>query len=496
MRSFNEAGMWWLPEAPHRLVAGLLDHKEYGPARLDLLGTWQDDPHVRLMFDPERLSEGAHAALLNEMQTAEAAGTEAASKHVLEGKGSFPQAVTVVHGVIHGAKVTLLELLETRRDGVSIPGFPRHGYAVGAVLRGEHVGPRQEEAWTSLRVRMEHLAPWCRDALLEPEADEADQADDHDHPLGKSRVLACALAGDGTVELRYRGGSHTATDEHRRWREPEFLVRFDRPRSLTDLMDTVVRPLQDLLTTASGVPAAVTGVDVDGPTYTCSGHGVRVEVGYAEMTPSREDAARYPGHMALPLTEVDYATFLPAWFEARERHRVAAQFAYAQRYHRLPYGEEKLIMATAAAEALHGSLQLSRRTAVDQRPEAVRAFLEAFPEDERVLLHERLRSLNNPTFQSKVEDLLQFVDPWLNSILKDPGRWVHRVKKARNDVAHGNEGGTSAGSMLALAAGVGHLVELCLLRAAGAPSHVPAGLLHSRRHSEVSAWTAKYLPDC
>jgi hypothetical protein len=495
MRSFNEAGVWWLPEAPGRLVAGILDFKGYGPVGLDLLGTWQDEPHVRLMYDPERLSEDARAALLKDHRSSEAAAAEAVAEATGDGllgaEASFPQTAAVVHGVVHGAKVTLLELLETRRDSASIPGFPRHGYSVGAVLRGEHTGPRDDEAWTSLHVRMEHLAAWSAGALLVPEADEA-----NDNPLGKSRVLSCDLAGNGTVQLGYRGGTHIAADEHRRWREPEFLVRFDHAKSLDSLMGTVVRPLQDLLTTASGIPAAVTGLDVAGPEYTWSGHGVHVEVGYAEMTPSPDGASRHPGQMALPLEAVDYGTFLPSWFAARERHRVAAQFAYAQRYHRLPYGEEKLIMATAAAEALHGSLQLSRRTAVDQRPEAVRAFLDAFPEAERELLHDRLRSLNTPTFLSKLEDLLRFVDPWFNTVLKDSGRWAYRVKKARNDVAHGNEGATSASSMLALAAGVGHLVELCLLRAAGASRNVPAGLLHSKRHSEVSLWTARYLPDC
>lgn len=482
--------MWWLPGATDRAAAGILNFKEYGPAQLDLLGTWQDEPHVRLMFDPALLPASAQTTLLSRARLSESVETED-DEHAVEGPPSFPQAVTVVHGVVHGAKVTLLDLLESKRDGISTPGFPRHGYSVSAVLRGEHTGDREEEAWTSLRVRMEHLAPWCRDALLEPATEGADE-----DPLGRSRTLKCDLPEGGSLELRHRGGSHITADEHRRWREPEFLARFVKPRSLNDLMDTVVRPLQDLLTTAGGVPAAVTSVVVDGPVHTWSGDGVHVEVGYASMTPSLDGVSRQTSQMALPLEAVEYTTFLPDWFATRHRHRVAAQFAYTQRYHRLPYGQEKLLMATAAAEALHGSLKLSRRTAIDKRPDAVEAFLRAFPEDERPLLRTRLDALNNPSFQSKVEDLLDYVHPWFDNFLNNPGRWAYRVKKARNDVAHGNEGDAPPGSMLALAAGVGHLVELCLLRAAGAPSHVPLGLLNSKRHSEVSAWTAKYLPDC
>lgn len=119
----------------------------------------------------------------------------------------------------------------------------------------------------------------------------------------------------------------------------------------------------------------------------------------------------------------------------------------------------------------------------------------AFPEAERDLLRDRL-GRNEQAFAQRVQDSLALAGPWFADMLTDPVRWAKLVKDARNEVAHGKQSSLDPGGMVALAAGVGHLVGLCLLRAAGAPEVLTECFARSCRHSEISAWTSRYLPDC
>lgn len=71
---------------------------------------------------------------------------------------------------------------------------------------------------------------------------------------------------------------------------------------------------------------------------------------------------------------------------------------------------------------------------------------------------------------------------------------VKRVLDARNDVAHGNAKREDPPQLLALAAGCGHLVELCLLVQAGADTaKLHARLPRSPRHAELLDLSRRFL---
>lgn len=494
MHSFDAPGMWWLPSGPERAVAGTLGYVSHGQGSLDLLGSWDDDePVVRLSADPASMSEDALAEIELQVQqhlalvasgSGEATGADAAHED------NFPLRYPVVHGVVNGGLITLLEVQEVSRDASSVPGFPRSGFAVGAVLRGAHVGGWDHEAWTSIRVGFEHLANWCGLALLDPDATRDADAS----PLGKELTLICELPGGQELRLRYRSGGSYSLDERRHWREPEFAVHSRTPLSLAQVLGDVVAPLRDLLTTATGIPSALTRFELSGDHATWDSLPLPVEVGLADHRPLPDGRSLHPAQVALPLADVDYTTFIPAWFRVRDVSAVAAQFAYVQRYHRMPYGEEMLVTATAAAEALHGSLGLSGRTELSERADAVRTFVEAFPEDERELLAQRLRSINAPSLRTRLSDLVGYAGDLFAQVAVESAVWVKRVLDARNDVAHGNAKREDPPQLLALAAGCGHLVELCLLVQAGADTaKLHARLPRSPRHAELLDLSRRFL---
>lgn len=490
--TFKAAGIWWLPNSPERGIAGTVDYVSHGPATLDLLGSWREPgTTVRLSADPAKMSEAALSALEDDARrwAAEADAEEASERERGPATDDFPLLYPVVHGVVQGHLVTLLDVLEVSRSDTATPGFTRGGFSVAAVLRGGHVGGWDDEAWSSLRLGFEHLADWCHLALLDPEA-----ADGDDTPLGGTLSADCELPSGETLRLRFRSTGSRSLHEARHWREPEFAADSLEPRSLAYLLDVVAVPLRDLLTTATGVPCALTRIVLAGDGATWDGWQLPVEVGLADNRPAPDGRGLHPGQVPLPLDQVNFATFVPAWFRARATGAVAARFAYAQRYHRMPFGSEMLLTATAGVEALHAALGLSGRSELSDRPQAIQAFVEAFPEDERELLEQRLRGLNGPSLRTRVRDLLTLAGDLFDQVADDPRAWAAHVVGARNDVAHGTEGRGGPGRMLALAAGCGHLVELCLLRTAGVDStRLRHRLPSSRRHAEVLDLTRRYI---
>lgn len=498
MKRFEEPGVWWRPERhKEEGVTGIVRHEPYGPTALDMLGSL--DPNaadVRVSSDPAKTDPVVLAEVEKHLARIHAEIEAGTYEQVGLGRyDDFPAHIPVLHGVNQGALVTLLELTESRRDDSAVPGFPRSHWSARAVLRGGHVAAWGEQTYSTARFTFEHLADWCDLALLADEAEEnSDATSDNTTGLAPAVTLTCNLDDGTEVLLNYRSASHYTLDQRTISRQPQFFVKLAIPTTLPDILDRYLRPLRDLLTTATGRPAAITELFVSSTEVTWDNIPQPIEVGLADSIPSPDRAPASSYGVALPLAAIDYTTFVPSWFRVHDARNVAAEFVYANRYGHVDYSGMRLLSATTGVEAFHASKWPDTRTPFDLKPAAVDCILNEFPPIEHPLLRDRARHFNKPSLRNRLRETVEYAAPLSGNFAPQLGRWVDTVVWGRNAVAHGEADRPNGAELRAMAEACGHLVELALLIEAGADTTVLAERLpRSPHHANVVLWREQYL---
>lgn len=486
-------GMWWLPprEGEQKTpLAGELRLIHDERATLAVTGSWDpSQPVLRFSADtgeltPDELAECERLAA-EAIEHARAEPTEASTDTVEP--WAFPLNISVVHGLIHGQLVSLLSSREIHRNDASIPGFSQSTFLVQYVLYGAHTQSLDAQTYDVATLEFDCLADWIAGALDTDRISELSG-------LRETSEATAALDDGSTVRLQYVRSGSASRDVLNHARKPILTVTPPNIFTLSDLFRNYVTPLRNMLTTATGRPCMVTAVGLRSGMLTHSGYPQIVDVFHPGM--SAASPMKHPNTVLAPLNNLDFATFIPAWFSTHERRAVAADFAYALRYDEVVHPGMRLIYAAAAAEALHTSRAKSDRTAFLSKPEAVKVILDQFPPAEHDLLRKRLSHLNDPSFRSRIRELVAEMTEIVHDFIPRPKAWVTAFVDARNDIAHGSSSRGAELRMIALSEACGHLVELHLLREAGVPDELLRKRLPGTGHQDLVTMHADlYLGD-
>lgn len=133
------AGMWWLPEAPHAIVPGVLRYDGAGGLSLTLIGAFED----RIMSHP---SPGATAY----------------------SPGSRPWEV--IHGTARQREITLLNATATssrRTYGAVVQSPHEQTISADIAVIGAHVEGVEDPRFDALEVSIEDLGCWAGTSALE-----------------------------------------------------------------------------------------------------------------------------------------------------------------------------------------------------------------------------------------------------------------------------------------------------------------------------------------
>jgi len=491
--AINASGMWWLPPRDGeeiRPLAGELRLAGTERATLHITGSWDsDEPLVRFSADLDELTQEDLAEF--ERLAAEAAESAHAESDVplmrTLDRWSFPLAIPVVHGVTHGQLVSLLSVREVDRNDASLPGFSESTFNVQYILYGAHTRPLDVQTYDVAILEFDSLGDWIAGALDTGEHSEQTR-------LRETSVATATLDDGSLVELQYVRSGSANRDELRHSRRPIVTIRPMTSCTLTELLKTYAIPLGNMLTTAAARPSAVATITLHSEALVHSGHPQIIDVFYPGMPPV--PPMMHPNTVLAPLSELDFATFIPAWFATHERRVVAADFAYALRYDEVVHPGMRIAYAAAAAAALHASRPEGARTPFLSKQVAVDVILGQFPRSEHDLLKQRLSHLNDASFRSRVRALVNEMAETVQAFIPKPKAWITALVDARNDVAHGNASRGSEVRMIALSEACGHLVELHLLREAGVPDELLRARLPGTRHQRLVTMHAElYLSD-
>jgi ApeA N-terminal domain 1 len=410
-------GQWWLPERPEEKVAGIVEYDGVDEPKLRLLGvftTW------------DQRSEDA----------------------VQVESGLGDEEIPLILGRCDGELVSLLHCHETNFT-LKMTGREdwRQGFRARLMLVGIGLDRPDEEYFDQIVISIDHLLAWSQQSGL-----------DQDYGLDNGRFTSVTMGWTqvGTlaaemptavVELRVDFATDKTewvdrTDQTIKERA-RFIVTVPDPKDARSLIDTWVKPLQDLVTFGVGRPCGVHDIHLirRSPPALDSGtplsHSVAVDAHLSPIYASKLDEKAISHHRALfTLGQVNFAELLPVWLSLMERLGPVVSMLLGSEYIGRSYAENRLITAVAAAEAMHRRLLANETAMTVEEFETLRAAaLDAAPLQHRDWLNNRI--WNEPSLKQRLMQLVQRVgEDLVQPAIPRPNRWAAATKEARNKLVH------------------------------------------------------------
>jgi ApeA N-terminal domain 1/Apea-like HEPN len=279
VKYFTAIGRFWLPHDPARVIPGTLSFDEDG-IQLQLDGS---------LYPPAAPKNGVIIS-----------SPEWATEPTVHGQLRHPYG-----------DVTLL-----RVSGVSMPGLSGETWSAAFALSG---GLIATDSFSQLTVVLDYLMPWTRPpAILRSSlTDPLVTLDTERHELATARL------GDGTTVRLITG-----VDEHLE----DTAAHLDQwcafevtgvPRSLLEILDEWIRPLQDLLVVCIGRSVRIEQILVRPPVE--DSRKPALDVAFkAVQSPPRESLPHLDSYSARTLLTyktlpLPFATFIKEWFRLYTR---------------------------------------------------------------------------------------------------------------------------------------------------------------------------------
>jgi hypothetical protein len=421
-----QQGLWWLPAQPEHQLPGVLTCEPDDWVKLSLVGGFGDNPNH------------FHADM--------------------------------VAGLIQGAWVTLLGCTQARFQ-FSSPGFESQQLFAQAILRGAAFETPDEVRFDRAVVEFSHLGEWAAltgmtETMESEEGRPVSLTVSYRPPEGHTAEIP-----GGKVTL---GFNWTASGNPLRQRQIEqrtaLTISLDESLPLYPFIDRYVQPLRNLLTLATGVPCTVTQLVVSRRDLTDGVRPVPIRVELPKVFPA--PGGRRANDILFTLNEFDFSTGIPCWLDMADRLEDPCDLLIALRYAPPMHAEYRLLIAVAAAEALHRRLFPRKRpyTKTAYR-EIRRSILAAVPAALRPFVKDLLQWANQLKLNARLAELIELAGPSIAGMAPDTGRWSKQVARVRNQLTHWDPEQPAhklnASQLFWLAEAVGTLVTVCLLRELG-----------------------------
>jgi hypothetical protein len=414
-------GNWWLPGSPDETRPGTLHYDEDQSLRLELIGGFNIDVRTPM-------ADGSYGINFD---------------------GSFP----VIHGVSGGELFTLLECHASHTSG-GFTGANITEQTISAIkgLRGILVTDGDEEAFSSIELRLEYLLAWSSSTSISASIELGPEPRWTGKQTASSTPVEDRVAThDGlTITLRVPHSQFDIDTKHSgnlrsvTSREyGEIIVASEGLSSLNQL-DQTAKALQDLLTLAAHGPAGVLRRSLwfeSSPAHPAHGdwpHEVEVmgSMIYKPGSESRNDP--YSGYL-FTLNDVEFSELVPAWLAIHKQAWLPCSMLFGTQYLPAGYTGTRLFTVASVAEGLHRCLHDSIPLDDAVFKDGLKNVLKAVPGNEnkpfRKLVHDQLR--NHLTYGQRLRELTEIPDAEaVTALLPDVDLWIELLKNARNGAAH------------------------------------------------------------
>lgn len=434
MKSFEEAGQWWLPTTPTERIGGILARQPDRSYHLTVIGELGGDSSRPLMLTTSSIRR--------------------------------------IHGQVGARAVTLDECLLVDGRG-SIGGIPTARFLVTKCFIGAWFDEDEAAQFKTVEVLMNWLVYWTAKSGISTDAPlRIPSAGDSVTTVELRRLASEECAGPSSTRVNLSQTYKTSGDQLARSGIEQDFTFSVTAAALTDASELlkVVSYLQDLVCLGTGrIPEyhriffyrpdlanQVGGRDVPQP--------IEMKAQWMVVdTDDGNDKTLHSTDLAFSLADLGGMPMIEKWLEVAHEHRRPLRRAMATRYAEGMYQSDRLLGCAAALEAYDR-------------------------------LHPERRSLQAGNyFRNKVDRAIAYCGDPFSDLVNNPSRWLEVFKDLRNEIAHQNEVDRHGTRDALFAKSAFVLLMLCLLRDMGAPNKVIEGFAAHRQHEWVREHIGAYL---
>jgi hypothetical protein len=372
-------------------------------------------------------------------------------------------------GESRGSRLTLLHCWSGRSRRNMSTGLGDVETHPATVLIGRrHLGTEEDHKFDRARFRVTNLDAW---AGREPFS-EGDGPDSTDYTLHfTTPPLLTASLPDAQISLgRPLSVVSTGTTTYSLDSFEEMTVELEQPLSLRELRYQYIDPVVQLLDLATDHPCEPLSIQVANSKVDGRTEPLWLRALYPNERRFDEGGAELRQRMPFSLSETTFETLIPQWFEIEKQVRPVCDTLFSLRNSSRYYLQNLAFSAAAAAEGLHVRLNPGADKNSEEHQERLRRIYAAAPNSkDRKWLKYQLKYSHNFEYADRLRDLIATAGPAFEPYIgSDPERWIVRVKKYRNIVAHAGEGRDEDLEVVALIAQtVQLLLRIVLLKQLG-----------------------------
>jgi len=367
----------------------------------------------------------------------------------LEGAETGRAEYDLLYGLGPEGLATLRGCSQTQLK-IHYPGSTRQVLLVRVAVLGAHL---RDMVFSGGVLSFEHLAEWA--PPLPPELRQ-----EQDETGGRVSIIRYAppapleaTVDSGAVRLEWRFATATsAMADVALHRATVFVIDLLGTVGLDRLWDGFVRPLQNLVTLATGEPSALTSLEVwpaqksviapplpDGITRLPD-----VRVYYPLLLePSRAERFIGPDKLFFQPSDLasDFSGHIRRWLAASEDIRAPMDLFFGSHYAPPRFLETRFLVYCQAAEVFHRIRYSNEAEDPATYGPKVRSVLDAIPEEHRRWVERALDHANYKTFGARIEELAKVAPTAVRAMLGDVPTFVRRVAKSRNYYTHWSRDG-------------------------------------------------------
>jgi hypothetical protein len=355
------------------------------------------------------------------------------------GPGYFP----VVLGRSAGTNVTLFEcLIVPQKTSMSGRGvLIQSAFEASLGVEGGHFEIRDQLVMQYVSVDFTRLHDWMATASF---SDESPAFDEYTVRWKRPPPIQQKT---GSVVVTFAKGRH----HERAYGEPPVLkelseITFEHPTGLSwerwkpEFLD----PTRDLLAFGLGQPTFMTDIhgfdDVRRPRKRLPR---RLSLFYKTgQRPIRSGRILFPDEMTFSLPRLLEAQpdFMASWYRVRGDYPIVWDVLLSARFGEPMFLAHRFLNFAMAGEVLHASVFGNEFEPPEVHTARKDRVLSALEPEDRDWLVRKLQNTNLPSFSKRIEDLVERLGDTSDRITGPRGKFVARITKRRNNLAHRGKG--------------------------------------------------------
>jgi hypothetical protein len=435
MDSFEDDGVFWLPENEADQRTGRLKFDPVEGATLQLLGAFDD---LMTQFNPQ------------------------------------PGTVRI-NGVAGKRYLTLDGCFRTNTTH-EMPGITKQSYYVGRIITDHLFAKDEGLTFDRCAVSFDQLPAWIRRSGVTVELEAPKDTETPDHIKIDFKTLddeAAQLEGDEKLSLKstWALGGDNITETHLS-QGTHLELQYPSARPLESVLDDV-KHLQDLLTlttTAPTVPIDITlwrkDISREGRSAEDRPQAMSFYAGQP-VERLRLDRPQSPANILFQFQNIGGLPTIARWIKVARRYRIVSGSLLSIRYASGMYGENRFQNVISAAETFHRLRFSNEIMPIEEFKRFRRELIRAVPKEHRSWLGNQLQYSNEPRLKHRLDEMVQHAGEGFAALQVETDQWVTVVAESRNRLTHIDEEQAiefKSGDLYFLAESVFILVMLCLFR--------------------------------